>query len=289
MSLLRQRSSARRLTTLASDASAGVTESKCILEILRQQICDIGGSSLVKDTEKICAGSSFTLELCVKVLEKGEEHFIADFLAQSLEEAGAGQIHLIPVGTLTTTIVNGCIHITCLLEFKITVTPPPVDELRVLGLIIDMLTVGGECLIEPRLERLVICHAVEPPLMGGLVCGNEDKIIFRRAIIQVEIVAADEIQTGVLHAIVEIALHGSHCFMAVRSEEFRKGLQGIRRGLEHRLAGRIIDPKVITIDGNIADGSRGDLEEVADGQGKCAPRLQHKTVIGCRCGFDLVP
>ena len=198
----------------------------------------------------------------------------ARLLTQILEEARPGEIDFVPIGTLTATIVDRCIDITRLLELEVTIAPPPIHKLRIDGFVIDPFAVGGKRFVEPGLKRLVVRHGVEPPLVCRLVRGNCHEIILGCVVIKIEVIPADEVQPGELHAIVEVALHGSKSFMTIRTEALVVHLHGFHCRAQHCLTGRVIQPKVITVYGNIANGLLGNLEVIAHGEGKSPTCLQ---------------
>jgi hypothetical protein len=86
-------------------------------------------------------------------------------LTQRLEETRACQIGFVPVRTLAAAIVNLRIDIAWRLKLEITIAPPPLLEIGINRFVIDTFAVGGERFIEPRLERLIVCDRIEPPLM----------------------------------------------------------------------------------------------------------------------------
>src|SRR5688572_2157867 len=125
-----------------------------------------------QDAEEISPSGAFAQLLSVVILEEREEDLITQTLTQLFEEARASEIHLIPIRALTAAIVDGRVHIACLLELEIAVAPPPIYEIRIHRFIIETFAVGRKCLIEPWFDTLIIHHAVEPPLVGGLMRAN---------------------------------------------------------------------------------------------------------------------
>src|SRR5689334_19337148 len=131
--------------------------------------------------------------------------------------------------------------------------------------IIDALAISSQRLIQPGLERLIVRHGIEPPLVGGLMRSDRDKIILWRAIIKIEIIPADEIKPREFHAIVEVALHGGERLMAIWPKAFTISLHRFDGCLQQGFTGGIVDPKIISVHSDIPNCLRGNLEKITDG------------------------
>src|ERR1043166_9926457 len=117
--------------------------------------------------------------------------------------------------------------------------------------VIDALAISSQGFIEPGLERLIVRHGIEPPLVGGLMRSNRDKIILWRAIIKIEIIAADEIKPRELHAVIEVALHIGQRLMAIWPKTFTVSLHRFDSCLQQCFTGGVVDSKIISIDRDI--------------------------------------
>src|SRR5258707_1555925 len=154
---------------------------------------------LTQHAEEIRAGHTLAYKLGVIILEKRKEDIITNTGTQIFKKARASQIDLVPIWTLTATIINRGIHKARLLEFKIAIVPPPLHQIGMHALVVDAFTICGKRFIQPRLQRLIISDAIEPPLMRRFVRRNNDQIVLRVTAIQIKIITADEIKTGKLH------------------------------------------------------------------------------------------
>src|SRR5689334_15514656 len=108
-----------------------------ILKILDHQVGNIRGRAFVENSEEICTCGALARVLSIVILEERKENLVTYPLSQVFEKARTGEINLIPVGTLTASIIDRSIHIARFEKFKITIAPPPFHKIRMDGFIIN--------------------------------------------------------------------------------------------------------------------------------------------------------
>jgi len=132
---------------------------------------------------------------------------IAEADAQVFEEMRASEVDRVGVRTKALTVIDGNIHEALRVVEVNAVRPPPGNKIGRETFIIDTLRVRGERFVQPGLEGLIVGDLLEPPLMSGLMCGDKDKIVLNRVVIQVVEVAGKIEEGRVFHAIVEVSHH----------------------------------------------------------------------------------
>ena len=118
---------------------------------------------------------------------------------------------------------------------------------------------------------LVAGDALEPPLMGGLVRGDENQVVHGLPVVQVVEIARQEVEGRVLHAVVEIAHHGGQRLVRIGPKALAVKLHGLRADIQHGLAGTFVEGEIIAGNGHITDLRADRLEFRAGRDGKCPP------------------
>src|SRR3990172_9682668 len=158
----------------------------------------------------------------------------------------AAEVNCVGIWAKPLAIINGNIHKTLWIEEVNAIRPPPRDQIRVIRFVIQALTVCGESLIYPGLDRLIVGNLFEPPLMSSLMRGDEGKVVLRGRIILIVKIAAEVEEGGKLHAIVEVAHHNRQCLVRIRSEALGIQLQGFRTSLQSGLSRTFIEVERVT-------------------------------------------
>ncbi len=193
-------------------------------------------------------------------MQKGEESLVADARAQVFEEVRANEISSVGVGLEAAARVDGDVHLGGGVVVVHAVGPPGGHQFGVVGLVIQALAVGAQGFVQPGVFGLVAGDALEPPLVGGLVRGDEDQVVHRLPVVQVVKIARQEVEGRVLHAVVEIAHHGGQRLVRIRPKALAIQLNGLRADVQYGFARVFIEGKIVTGNGDITDLRADHLE-----------------------------
>jgi len=236
-----------------------------------------------KDSEEVLRGGDAAAFLREVVLEEGEEGVVANARSEFVKEVRAAKVNRVGVGLKSAAIVDGDVYVGGLVVIIHAVCPPPIEQRGVGGFVVDVFAVGGKGFVKPREEGLVVGYLFEPPLMGGFVRGDEGEVVFVRAVVEVVEVAREEVEGGVFHAVVEVALYRAEGRMGVRAVCFAVNAERLKGCFENGARGSLVGEKIIRGDGDAVFGFGEDAEFGAEGENEGASAFEVVvSAFGCR-------